>query len=321
MNLIRYSNSLLSPEGRNSRLSVLIFHRIHRITDPLFPGDLTTTQFDNLLYRLKKWFNVISLHDALSRLPEGRMPARPLCISFDDGYADNHEFALPILRKHGLAATFFVATGFLDGGCMFNDKIIESIRGCEADILDLSTLGLGVFPMSSMENKRCAIDTLLGVVKYIPSPEREQTADSICTLAGVSLPLNLMMSRNEVREMHREGMEIGGHTRNHPILARTESGKALHELVDGKADLDEITGSAVRLFAYPNGKPGVDYLAEHVAMVKEVGFLGAVSTAKGVSSCGSDVFQIPRFTPWDRDVLKFGIRLASNLRTRTYDTV
>ena len=168
--------------------------------------------------------------------------------------------------------------------------------------------------------KHDAIDALLGVVKYIPSPERERVAESICYLAGVRAPLDLMMRQDQVREMHREGMEIGGHTRNHPILARTHADSAIQEMVDGKSDLEAITGSAVKLFAYPNGKPGVDYLAEHVMMVRDAGFLGAVSTAKGVSSFGADVFQIPRFTPWDQDALRFGARMAMNLRTRAYDT-
>jgi peptidoglycan/xylan/chitin deacetylase (PgdA/CDA1 family) len=43
--------------------------------------------------------------------------ADPLaCITFDDGHADNFHIALPILQGHGLPATFFIATGFLDGG-------------------------------------------------------------------------------------------------------------------------------------------------------------------------------------------------------------
>jgi peptidoglycan/xylan/chitin deacetylase (PgdA/CDA1 family) len=53
------------------------------------------------------------------------------CITFDDGYADKHDVAMPILQRHGLCATFFIATGFLNGGCMWNDTIIETVRACE----------------------------------------------------------------------------------------------------------------------------------------------------------------------------------------------
>ena len=68
------------------------------------------------------------------------------------------------------------------------------------------------------------------------------------------------------------------------------------------------------LFAYPNGKPDVDYRAEHVGIVRELGFEGAVSTAWG-GRCG-DLYQLPRFTPWDLDAPRFQLRLALNLARR-----
>lgn len=319
--MLKYTYSLLSPEGRNSRLSILIFHRILSTGDPLFPSEPTAEWFDRLLGKLKKWFNVIPLQNAVIGLNERGLPSRPLCITFDDGYADNYNLALPILKKHGLTATFFIATGYLDGGCMFNDKIITVVRAHRSDVLDLSTLDLGIHPVDSVEGKRSAIDALLKRAKYIPSPERESVADAVCKVCGVDVPKDLMMSRGQVREMFRQGMEIGGHTRNHPILAVAEATRAMAEITDGKSDLEEFTGATVNLFAYPNGKPGVDFNAEHVTMVREAGFLGAVSTAKGVSASGADVYQLPRFTPWDTNPTRFGIRMGLNLRTRNFSTV
>ena len=73
-------------------------------------------------------FNVISLADGVAGLKRGCLPPRALSITFDDGYRDNHDIALPILLQLGLPATFFVATGFLDGGRMFNDTVIEAVR-------------------------------------------------------------------------------------------------------------------------------------------------------------------------------------------------
>ncbi|MBK8401736.1 MAG: polysaccharide deacetylase family protein [Propionivibrio sp.] len=319
--MLKYTYSLLSPEGPNSRLSVLIFHRILSQGDSLFPSEPTAEWFDRLLGKLKKWFNVIPLQDAVNGLNDRRLPSRPLCITFDDGYADNYNLALPILKKHGLTATFFIATGYLDGGCMFNDKVIDAVREHRSGVLDLSALDFGVYPVDSFENKRSAIDALLGRAKYIPSPERERIADAVCKVCAVDVPHDLMMSRGQVREMYRQGMEIGGHTRNHPILAVADATKAIAEITDGKSDLEEITGATVKLFAYPNGKPGVDFNAEHVSMVREAGFLGAVSTAKGVSASGADVYQLPRFTPWDKNPTRFGIRMGLNLCTQKFSTV
>ena len=314
MSLFRYPFSLLAPAGPRSRLSVLIFHRVHRHADPLCPDEMTAPLFDRVLGRLKAWFNVIPLDRAVEDLLAGRLPDRPLCITFDDGYADNYEVALPILKKHGLSATFFIATGYLDGGCMFNDKVTEAIRACGAEVLDLTSAGLGTYGLASLDHRRRAVGEVVAAIKYVGSPKRELLAQEICDIAGVSPPVSLMMSRAQLRDLHRQGMGVGGHTRSHPILAATAGDVAMAELVDGKRDIEEIIGQTVTLLAYPNGRPGIDYRAEHVLLAREAGFRGAVSTAKGVATAGSDVFQIPRFTPWGRSMVKFGARLGLNLR-------
>ena len=122
---------LMSPGGARARLSVLIFHRVLPEPDPLFPDEMHARRFDVLCGWLTSWFKVLPLDEAVARLKAGTLPARAVCITFDDGYADNHHVALPILRRHGLVATFFIATGFLDGGRMWNDTVIEAIRACK----------------------------------------------------------------------------------------------------------------------------------------------------------------------------------------------
>ena len=119
---------LLSPAGRRARLSVLIFHRVHAQRDLLFPDEPDAARFAALLDHLKTWCNVLPLTEAVRLLRSDALPARSLCITFDDGYADNRTVALPALRAAGLTATFFVTTGYLDGGRMWNDTVIESVR-------------------------------------------------------------------------------------------------------------------------------------------------------------------------------------------------
>ena len=120
----------LQPPGPRGRLHTLIFHRVLPQRDPLFPGEVTAQDFNAICRWLKAWFHVLPMDQAVQQLREGSLPSRALAISFDDGYADNHEVALPILLQHGLPATFFVATGFLDGGRMWNDTVIEAVRNC-----------------------------------------------------------------------------------------------------------------------------------------------------------------------------------------------
>ena len=108
-------------------------------------------------------------------------------------------------------------------------------------------------------------------------------------------------------------MEIGGHTVCHPILTSIDNMAATAEIENGKLYLESITEKPVRIFAYPNGKPETDYHTAHVKMVKELGFDAAVSTAWGVAKQGCDLFQLPRFTPWDASITRFSLRMLGNL--------
>jgi peptidoglycan/xylan/chitin deacetylase (PgdA/CDA1 family) len=297
------------------RLSILIYHRVLPQQDPLFPTDVHAARFERQLRFLKTAFNVIPLSQAVHALRHGGLPPRAACITFDDGYADNAEVALPILQRHGMSATFFVATGFLNGGRMWNDTVIELIRRAPPRI-DLASLGLGIYTLDSMAARRAAIGALLDALKYLPLDERQRQVDAMAALLGVSVPDDLMMRSEQVRQLHRAGMDIGGHTVNHPIIARMDSASARAEIAAGKAELEQLTQAPVKLFAYPNGKPGQDYQAEHVAMVESLGFDAAVCTAWGAAAPGSDLYQLPRFTPWDEGQAGFTLRMMRNLTKR-----
>ncbi len=312
---------LAAPAGRDSRLTVMIYHRVMRQPDALLSSEPDEREFEARMRNVKSWFNVLPLPEAIMRLQEGTLPDRPLAISFDDGYADNFEVALPVLRRLGLSATFFVATGFLDRGRMWNDTVIETVRRCQGDALDLSALGLGRYETSTIEQKQQTIDSLLKHLKYMEDVQRTDVVARIAETCPSPLPHDLMMTSAQVRELHRAGMTIGAHTVNHSILSGLSTIRARGEIAQGREHLYEIVGVPITLFAYPNGKPGQDYGPEHVAMVKELGFSGAVSTAWGAAQTGCDIYQVPRFTPWDRSAWKYGIRLAQNLRRSHYVTV
>ena len=94
------------------RLSILIFHRAFLERDPLFPGEPTAAEFDALLDHRKRRFSILPLAEGISRLHDHTLPAPALAVTFDDGYADNLAVAAPLLRKHGIPATLFVATGY-----------------------------------------------------------------------------------------------------------------------------------------------------------------------------------------------------------------
>ncbi len=309
---LRFINTLLSPSGKAARLSILIYHRVLDIPDPLFPGEVDALRFDEQLTALRQTFQFLPLSEAIQRLRDHSLPARSACITFDDGYADNATIALPLLLKHQIPATFFIASGYLNGGCMFNDRVAHLVRQ-SGDSLDLQWLDLGILSLTTLASRRQAFATLINQIKYRPPEARRSILDRLESESAISPPTHLMMTAEQLLQLDGAGMELGGHTVNHPILASLNPDDARHEIEENRDYLTQLTGKRPQVFAYPNGKLGQDYHPLHANLVKEAGYQGAVATDAGVSTRHSDPYHLPRFTPWDQNIRRFTLRMTRNL--------
>ena len=299
----------------DARLSILIFHRVLARPDPLFPNEVDAARFDRMMAAVRRTFHVLPLAQAAARLRDGSLPPRAMSITFDDGYADNEAIALPVLQRHQLPATFFVSTGFLDGGRMWNDTVIECLRHTDRDTIDLECLGLGRVDTASLAHRRAAIARVIPLIKYMDLQAREAALQALHVACHKPvLSRVLMMQRAQVQALHGAGMEIGAHTVNHPILTALADTVARQELASGRDQLQQMIDAPVQSLAYPNGGPDTDYDRRHVSMARDCGFEQAVSTAAGVSRTGDDVLQLPRFTPWDPGLARWMTRLVMNQR-------
>lgn len=306
--LLRSAGTVTSGLGASSLL-VLIYHRVLPEPDPLLPDEPDATGFAAQLDVIGSLFNVLPLAEAVRRLRAGQLPARAVCITFDDGYANNCEVALPVLKSRDMPATVFVAPGFLSGGRMFNDTVIEAVRRASCE-LDLTREGFGRYELPDDSARIRAIAAILPVLKYLPQAERMRRAAAIAERVGAELPDDLMMTEEQVRRLHGEGIGIGAHTVNHPILANVDEATARREIVESKSRLAEMIGAPITTFAYPNGGPARDYTARDVMLAREAGFELAVSTAWGAATAATDPLQIPRIAPWDRTAFRFGARMV-----------
>jgi len=301
------------PEG--NRLVILHYHRVPSVPDPMCPDLLPAPVFDLHMRALAENFRVVPLAEGLADLREGRLPARAVSVTFDDGYADNCQVALPILRRHGLVATFFVAAGFLDGGCMFNDLVIEACRVAPPGTWNTGVDATGTVQVPDSTGRVALASALIGQLKYLEGEERYQAALQLLNSVGGPYPDGIMMRSDEVRTLHRSGMSIGGHTLHHPILARLSAADADREIREGKRALESLLGARVPLFAYPNGKPGADYLPRDVSLARDAGFEGALTTVWASATRQSPGYEIPRVGSWDRTRLRFSARLLRCYRT------
>ena len=289
-------------------LSILKYHRVLARPDPLVPETIEAQRFAQHLRLLHRWFKVLPLAQAIRRLQERSLPARSACITFDGSYAEHAEVALPLLQRFGMPATFFVATGFLDGGYRWTNAVIELVRSAPGPRLNLSHCGFGAYDVACPIRRRAVIDILIAALATLPLVKRLERVHSMTHRVTPT-----MLCSDQVIALHGAGMDIGGHTVSQHSLASLSKGEARAEIGNGRARLEEIVQAPVRLFAYPYGKPGADFEKRHANMLRSAGFDAAVTTACGTARATCDPYELPRFTPWDRSSGSFPQRIGSNL--------
>ena len=314
---LKMAGTLATPSGAQARLPIVFYHRVLAQPDPLLPDTLDVRLFETHMKTLSRIFRVVGLEEGVAALRARRLPSRAVCVTFDDGYRDNYEIALPVLKKHGITATFFVASGFLGGGRLFVDTVIESIRRLPTGTVDLGWFGLGMQPVHDLPSRLALIDRLVADVKYRSLDSRAEACERIAHLSGERLPDDLMMSHEQLRAMHRAGMSVGGHTLDHPILSVLHPQDARRQIAEDRAAIAAIIGTPPSFFAYPNGRIQRDFDGAHVAQVREAGYAGAVTTDVGCASSSSDPFLLPRQSPWQQTSLRLAAGIARAMRSRS----
>ena len=289
----------LSPAGPRARLAVFTYHQVLRRRDALRPDEPDVREFTADIDLIARVFTVLPLREAAQRLTSDTLPARAACITFDDGYENNHSVAAPVLEAAGVPASFFIACGAIDDGVMWNDLLIEAVARCRgvprfAGLSDIDTAPLA--PLSGA----ALVRALLGATKYQPLQERLAGARRFFEEnAGEAAP-RLMMSREQVADLARRGFDVGGHTVHHPILKTLSDADARREIEDCSRWIEAVTGRKPTTFAYPNGRPGRDFAPAHAAMVAAAGYEMAVSTQWRLARRGCDRYSVPRLGPWWR---------------------
>lgn len=308
--LVRFAGDRLARQAAGSgRLCIINYHRILEAFDPLIESEPDVAAFRWQMKLLADGFNVMPLGAALDALAARRMPPRAVAITFDDGYRSVHDLALPVLREFGLPATVFVTTGFIGEGNMWNDRILEAVRRMPAGRLDLAPHGAGSYEIGDTRQRRAAIAQLTAAAKYLPPQQRSDLTLELERRAGGRPAPGLMLDAGMIRALARSNVEIGGHTVSHPILTSLDDAAARHEIAACKRELEEVSGAPVRFFAYPNGKPGIDFDERHAAMARAAGYAAAFTTEVGAAGADDDRYRLPRSRPWDRSPFFFNLRL------------
>ncbi|MBN7820381.1 polysaccharide deacetylase family protein [Bowmanella yangjiangensis] len=308
-------HSMLALGGRvltQGRLSILIYHQVLPSYDALRPNEPTVAVFDWQMALIRRYFTPISLTEGVRRLADKTLPSNAVCVTFDDGYLNNLTLAQPVLEKHGIPATVYIATGFSEGKNMWNDRILHLFE--QRDLKQLNLPGETIQIPEQDEARREIAYSLLRKSKYLPPVQRDAFVDELYALnPQVVEAQSKMMTPEQVRQLAALGVTIGAHTVEHPILAVLDEQQQLQQIRDSKQRLEAWLQQPVEHFAYPNGVWPKDLTQDTINIVKSLGFSSAVITNWGAAKQETSAFALPRFTPWDRSKLKFHIRLLLNI--------
>jgi peptidoglycan/xylan/chitin deacetylase (PgdA/CDA1 family) len=280
---------------------ILAYHRVRGDgpETPFDPGTFSATEamLEAQLRFITRHFEVVG-PEAIERDPDAL--GRRVVVTFDDGYRDNYELALPLLRKYGVPATFFLTTGFLDSPRVpWWDELAWMVRRSPPRALDA---GDWLNQPVALEGDRSrAITELTNAYKALPSERGEAFLDACAEAAGTgrcdaAAAADLWMTWEMASELRDAGMTIGGHSATHPVLARAGPEAQSREIEECARRLGEELGVAMRFFAYPVGLPA-SFDEGTRRILRDVGVKLAFSLYGGYLRPGAlDPYDVPRAT-------------------------
>jgi len=288
-----------------SGVAILTYHSVQeepqRYASWLGPNVHSAEIFRRQMECVARRYTPVALDDVLSFLRgERNLPARAVAVTFDDGYADNFEIALPILSRVGVRATFYLTVD-----CVANRKLPWFVRLRHA---------FGVTTRKSWEEPdgtlwplqdaaqresafqaacdRCARLTGTSQEDLVRSAERELEAEA-------AKPPALMMTWDQARGLVRGGHTVGSHGMTHPNLAYVSESELNTELAESKRKLEQELAAPVVHFAYPGPALKPIWSERSLVLSRQIGYQTAAISTGGLVRRQNDPLCLPRIGPGD----------------------
>jgi peptidoglycan/xylan/chitin deacetylase (PgdA/CDA1 family) len=286
---------------------ILLLHRVLPTRDMMW-DPMDPALFEHTLNYVQRRFHTIPLNELLFDVPV--LSAKPLAaITFDDGYRDFIDYSIPLLKKYHMPASMFVTTDCIDRNLPTWTYLLDYVFE-KSSILVFKNFDASALP-SAYQHTKWRSNTERAVygkklkqyLKWVPASIRKKTIDAIIkNLQDVPLPGGMMMSWQDVKEVHAAGYEIGSHSVSHPTLATIEDDAELdYELIHAARQLKEKAGIDPVVFSYPCGS----YDGRVINHTRNAGYKAALAVDRQLYKKDSDdIFAIPRIElynePWQK---------------------
>lgn len=278
---------------------IFVYHRFTENNDET-GRKMSAETFEWQLRWMKKGWKIVSLRDYLKITMGCKKPTSKLVvITVDDGYRDFYEVAYPKLKAAGIEATLFPTVNFVERRMwLWPDRIEYALKNTVREVVEFRFLGgMLNLDLRTSESRQSEWQKLSDFCIDIRNGEKMEFIDRLERELGVATPPGPTaeycgMAWEEIREVSHNGIEIGSHTINHPILSQVSEEEARREIFESKSILENGLRAQVDTFCYPNGKIA-DLNGEIVRYSEEAGYIGAVSI-ESPSASSFDRFRIPR---------------------------
>jgi peptidoglycan/xylan/chitin deacetylase (PgdA/CDA1 family) len=293
LRLLEHTTALRYPG-----LTVLTYHRIAEPETNLFYDPVISCTPDSFRAQID-WLShhtrILTLEELIDRAQSNSLWQEPtVLVTFDDGYRDNFDVAVPILAERNVPATFFIPTEFLDTPQVpWWDYVAYVVKHTQVRrfTLERSSERNGAPLEINVETmpQSVAIMTIIRALLDDTVDDERRFLDELTRRAEVdvdaqALGRSLFMSWDQVRRLTESDTKftIGSHSHSHPKLAELDGESQRRELILSKQILEGRVGCEIKAFAYPYGWPGT-YTECTKAIVAQTGYQLAFTSREGIN--------------------------------------
>jgi peptidoglycan/xylan/chitin deacetylase (PgdA/CDA1 family) len=298
---------------------ILLYHRVTTLQHDPQLLSVTPSHFDQHLKLLKKKYNVLSVEEFTHHvLAEKGFPRNSVFITFDDGYADNHYEARPILEGNDLQAVFYIATAHISTPYEMWWDNLERIFLEKHDLPKSLSIAIGggnyQFSTGAASDRRITYGALHPLIKNCTPAMRDAVIDELISWSGlekVGRPTHRMLTFDEIKTFaSSKAVVIGAHTHNHPKLSVCSKEEQYHEIASSKSNLEMLLERRVKHFSYPFGSKS-DYNSHSLEICKTLGFDMVSANFHRQVHRWDNRFELPRILVRDWNADEFEVKMNS----------
>lgn len=294
----------IAGDLRGPAAAILMYHSV--LPDPTLQADSlggiihSEVEFRGQMELLARQYHPISLDEIVKRVHDGEdLPKRSVVVTFDDGYADNYEVAMPILDQCGIPGVFYATVDCVENRRLpWPSRLRFAFRNTKVtawnDLLSKS------WSLSDPLHREEAFLAASGACCQLSGMAQEEFVRRIEQELETGLPVDsgsLMMTYDQLRALTLHGHIVGSHTMTHPNMAQVKPEEAHYEFAESKRRLELQLGRPIRHFSYPCPALSPHWSERTVEQSRTLGYETGVTTNSGLTHRGDNLRCLKRLRP------------------------